>query len=220
MDESFAPITPSCLSDGSNVSCAAHLSHCDQIASFTMDSGILLTTNHHVYSVYRGGDRVKLSGAGSLFISWDEVSRVDVEGHIPKHFRKSFFPPELNTAISSNATEVLSTDLHYENMSHDWLAIYHVNRSIDNDIIKRTSKEIELIKKGAIPKDTHLSIWGSFGFLALLLIVLILVCWRRNIKVKMFIFQAQYRTKLKAICHILSFCSMKDAELIGLSVYI
>ncbi|MCP4458543.1 MAG: hypothetical protein GY816_11050 [Cytophagales bacterium] len=69
MTESFAPITPSCLGDGLNVSCAAHLSHCEQLASFTMASGILLTTNHDVYGVYRGGERVKLSGEGSLFVS-------------------------------------------------------------------------------------------------------------------------------------------------------
>ena len=96
-EDGFAPITPSCLRDGSNISCAAHLSHCEQLVSFTMASGILLTTNHDVYGLTRDGDRVKLTGEGSLFVSWHEMLRVDVEGHIPKKFHRTFLPPEMNT---------------------------------------------------------------------------------------------------------------------------
>ena len=96
-----------------------------------MASGILLTTNNDVYGVYRGGDHIKLSGEGSLFISWHEMSRVDVEGEIPNHFSRSFFPPDLDTDTVGNDTEVLSTDLHYENMRHVWLDIYRDNRFIE-----------------------------------------------------------------------------------------
>ena len=185
-EDGFAPITPSCLRDGSNVSCAAHLSHCEQLVSFTMASGILLTTNHDVYGLTRDGDRVKLTGEGSLFVSWHEMLRVDVEGHIPKKFHRTFFSPEMNTAMASNPTEVLSEDLHYENTKHVWLDIYHGNRTMENDIIKRTSKEIELLKNGVLPKETHLTIaiWGSFGFLAFFIIMLIIFCWRRKRKTK------------------------------------
>ena len=83
IDGSFAPFTPSCLRDGSNVSCAAHLSPCEQVSPFTMASGILLPTNYNVHGVYRGGDRVKLFGDRSMFISWDKISRVDVERRTP-----------------------------------------------------------------------------------------------------------------------------------------
>ncbi len=149
-----------------------------------MSSGILLTTNHNVYGVYRDGDRVKLTGDGSLFVSWDEISRVDVEGQISKHFHKSFFPPDLNTAMINNATEVLSKDLHYDDMKHVWFDIYRGNRSIENDIIRRTSNEIELLKTGLIPKEIHMSMWGSFGVLIIVLMVLTFVCWRKNRKSK------------------------------------
>ncbi len=125
--ENFASITPSCLSDGSNVFCAAHLSHCGQLTSFTMASGILLTTKNDVYGVYRGGDHIKLSGEGSLFISWHEMSRVDVEGEIPNHFSRSFFPPDLDTDTVGNDTEVLSTDLHYENMRHVYCLVRYIS---------------------------------------------------------------------------------------------
>ena len=183
MDDSFAPISPSCLSDGSNVSCTAHLLHCEQVAS-----GILLTTNYDVHGIYRDGDHLKLSGDGSILISWDKISRVDVEGRTPRQFHRSFYPPEQNTGVASSATELLSKDMHYENMRHAWLDIYHDNHSIENDIIKRTSKEIELIKNGVIPKAAPLSIWGSFAVLVILLIVVTLVCWKRNTKRKERIF--------------------------------
>ena len=90
----------------------------------------------------------------------------------------------MNTAMASNPTEVLSEDLHYENTKHVWLDIYHGNRTMENDIIKRTSKEIELLKNGVLPKEAHLTIWGSFGFLALFIIILIIFCWRRKRKTK------------------------------------
>ncbi len=68
-----------------------------------------------------------------------------------------------------------------------WLDIYRDNRSIVNDIIKQTSKEIELIKNGFVPKAIHFSIWGSFGFLVILAIVLIFVCFKRKNRKKVYI---------------------------------
>ena len=112
------------------------------------------------------------------------MSRVDVEGQISKHFHKYFFPPDLNTAMINNATEVLSKDLHYDDMKHVWFDIYRGNRSIENDIIRRTSNEIELLKTGLIPKEIHMSMWGSFGVLVIVLMVLTFVCWRKNRKSK------------------------------------
>ncbi len=95
-----------------------------------------------------------------------------------------FFPPDLNTAMINNATEVLSKDLHYDDMKHVWFDIYRGNRSIENDIIGRTSNEIELLKTGLIPKEIHMSMWGSFGVLVIVLMVLTFVCWRKNRKSK------------------------------------
>ena len=111
------------------------------------------------------------------------MSRGDVEGQFPKHYHRYFFPPELNAAMVNNDTEVLSMNLHYEDVRLAWLDnICHANRSIENYIIRRTYKQIELIKNGAIPRETHLSVWGSVGFLVTLLIILIAICWRRNRK--------------------------------------
>ncbi len=49
--------------------------------------------------------------------------------------------------MASSATELISNDMHYENMRYVWMDIYHDSHSIKNDILKQTSKEIELIKK-------------------------------------------------------------------------
>ena len=85
-----------------------------------------------------------------------------MESRTPWQFHRSFYPPEQNTAVASSATELLSKDMHYENMRHAWLDIYHGNHSIENDIIKRTWKEIELIKNGVIPKAARLFNMGIF----------------------------------------------------------
>ena len=76
-----------------------------------MPSGLFLTTNLDVYSVYRDGARFKVANQRSLFIPWNELFRVNVEGKISKQCRRSFFPPELT--MGANNTKVLSIDMHY-----------------------------------------------------------------------------------------------------------
>ena len=166
-----------------------------------------------VYGVYRGGDHIKLSGEGSLFISWHEMSRVDVEGEIPNHFSRAFFPPDLDTdtvgKIQRYSLRTYIMKIWLWGMFIVWLDIYRDNRSIVNDIIKQTSKEIELIKNGFVPKAIHFSIWGSFGFLVILAIVLIFVCFKRKNRKKSLHFNLGIT--LMQFIMFYPYCSFKDA---------
>ena len=51
-------------------------------------------------------------------------------------------------------------DINYQDMRHDWLDNHHTNRSVENDIIRQTANEVELLKND-IPTETHLSIYGD-----------------------------------------------------------
>ena len=76
LDESFTSITPSCIGDGPDNSCPV-LPHFEQLTSFTLNTGLLLDTNHDVFGVCRDRHHAKFYSQGSLFILWDERSRVD-----------------------------------------------------------------------------------------------------------------------------------------------
>ena len=60
LDESISLITP-CSGDGSTDFCRVLLSHCEQLTSFTLDTGIRLTTNHDVFGVYMHGNHAKFN---------------------------------------------------------------------------------------------------------------------------------------------------------------
>ena len=42
------------------------------------------------------------------------------------------------------------------------LDIQYANRSVENNIIKQTAKEVELIKIDVMTKSIHFSIWAPF----------------------------------------------------------
>ena len=88
-DGHITTMSPSCLKNGSNISCPLILSHCKQLSSFVMDDGILLTTYHKIFTVDLAGLRIKLTHNGSVFISWHGLSRIEVEGDLPDKYHKT-----------------------------------------------------------------------------------------------------------------------------------
>ena len=177
-DGHITTMSPSCLKNGSNISCPLILSHCKQLSSFVMDDGILLTTYHKIFTVDLAGLRIKLTHNGSVFISWHGLSRIEVEGDLPDKYHKTFFPPMLNVTLKAE----IIPESDKEDMRYTWLDIYHANHSLENDIMRMTIDEVQLIKKEAMPRTTHLSIWASVVLFFVAGILVLTACWRKKFK--------------------------------------
>ena len=72
------------------------LCYCKQLSTFIMDDSNLLTTAHNVFIVNEAGNRSKISYNWSVFIPWQGVSRIEVEGEFPDNI---FHPHKQNVAL-------------------------------------------------------------------------------------------------------------------------
>lgn len=177
-DGHITTITRSCLNNGSDVSCPQRLSHCKQLATFAMDDGILLTTNHRIFTIDIAGYRSKVANNGSVFIPWHGLSRIEVEGDLPVRYHKTFIPPTENVTVTA---EVISK-VAQEDGRYNWFDIYHANHSQENEIMRMTVDEVKLIKKESMSRTTHLSIWASVAFFAVASVIAFTICWKKKFR--------------------------------------
>ena len=183
MDGHLASTAHSCLNNGSNISCPIILSHCKQVSTFIMDYGILLTTNHDIFTVNVSGHRTKLINNGSVLIPWRDLSMIEVEGKFPINYHKVFHSPTPNVTLKSET--IPNSDV--EDMKYSWLEIFHANQSLENDIMRKTVSEVQLIKKEVISKKIHLSVWASVAFFIVTCIIILVTCWSRNFRNTVFV---------------------------------
>ena len=143
-----------------------------------MDYGLLLTTDLKIFTVNGSGYRSQLTNNGSVLIPWYGLSRIEVEGESNNNNCKIFYPPKENVILEAEI--IKNTDK--EDITYNWLEMYHANHSLENDIIRMTINEVELIKKEAMSKKTHLSIWASVAIFIIVGMILCAVCWRYKFK--------------------------------------
>lgn len=179
--DTIASTSPSCLVNEPNNSCQTILSHCFMPqSSFSTNDGLLLTTNHGVYSIDGSGIRTKLPRTtGSIYVPWDALSRVEVESENGLIY-KTFYPPNRNMV---NSGDVFYTDSRFDEfeIGHEWLAIFKANHSIQNEITRKTAEDIKLINGNIMSRETQLSVWIAIGFvLATVVIALVIICCRKK----------------------------------------
>ena len=73
---------------------------------------------------------------------------------------------------------LLPINIHFNDMRYVWLDVYRRNQTIE--VLSRTAKEVHIIKNHVIPKETDLSIQTAIIPLILLIIAIIVICWRKN----------------------------------------
>ena len=163
----MASITPSCIVNGSKTFCNTKLSNClTHQSSFNMNDGLLATTSHSVHSIGKNGTESQLFSNGSLYyVHWHRLSRIEVRGK-GSSINKTFYPPNSNLGGKS---DVFPIDMHFDEIQYEWMDIFQANHSIQNEIIRKTNKQIDLIKKDVIAKKTHLTLWLSIGFVLVII---------------------------------------------------
>ena len=142
----------------------------------------MMTTKQSVYGVYDDEHSTMLTKGGTVYIPWGNFTRIYVD-EIPHKI--SFYPPAAGCNDSAECDKVMTVNIHYEKPANDGFNnIFHFNHTLQNDIIRHTNNEIELIKK-SISKGTRITIWGLIGlviFLMLIVAAIVSCCKRRHRK--------------------------------------
>ena len=113
----------------------------------------MMTTKQSVYGVYDDEHSTMLTKGGTVYIPWGNFTRIYVD-EIPHKI--SFYPPAAGCNDSAECDKVMTVNMHYEKPANDGFNnIFHFNHTLQNDIIRHTNNEIELIKKINIQWDTY-----------------------------------------------------------------
>ena len=181
---SLVSLAPSCLNDGLNLSCTTFVKQCTKTESLVTEEGIMMTTKQSVYGVYDDEHSIMLTTGGTVYIPLGNFTRIDVQ-EMPHKI--SFYPPATGCNDSVECDKVMTVNnMHYEKTANDGLInIFHFNHTLQNDIIRHTNNEIELIKRNTISKGIHMTIWGLIGlilFLMLIVVTIVSCCKRRHRK--------------------------------------